>query len=1265
MKNKLLGTILLAGSLLFAGMSASTSTSINNIANGHKAKAVSSPTTYEADSLAALKSCIFTAKDGDNVLITKSITIPTTAETDSSSAYVVVSKSITLLGSSPDITIKREGELSIMEFAGSRSFTVSPVNITLRNLTFDGGAKLSGANPGVWTNSGVKGRSILDVTTYAIINLEEGVTVRNGWCSIPYGSHSDASAGLPPYGGGIRIDWGDNLQGGRVNLRSGSLIERCVAINDGTKNNPADGNGYGGGIGGYGNSEINIYGGTIQKCYAAYGGAASVSYRRNAGGGSDNELANQSGLIHMTGGLLDNNYAEVGGALLFDGGRTTHTVYGGSITNNHNLATTGHGYTNTRTRLGGGAMAGIYCDEVSISTDVTEGVPCTVIATGNDEIALGQTYCGLKQIYYVSGSSFGGCDTYKTTFETNGANTILPQSTKKNTALGDAFPTYVYKEGKVLTGWYPNADFTGTKVTADTVISASSTVYAKWDNPVYIVTYNSNGGSTVNNVSVSSGDKLVKPTDPTKKDYTFAGWYKDSTFTTAWNFDTDTVTSALTLYAKWVKIIIYHTVSFDTKGGSTIDPIQVEHYGRVVKPTDPTKTGYIFSGWYKDSGGTYPWAFEDYSVTENITLYAKWRRAYTVKFSTNGGTKYDPVVSPVGELITKPTDPVKIGYTFGGWYKEARCANAWDFDSDTVLDNITLYAKWTVNDSTIYDVSFESNGGSIVTGLKANGGTTIKKPTDPTKEGYTFAGWYKESALTNAWNFDTDVVTGAITLYAKWMGETPVTYNVAFNSNGGSSITGISAEANATITKPTNPTKDGYVFDGWYKEAELTNAWNFATDTVTSDITLYAKWVVSGTTYNVTFNSNGGSSVTGTSANAGSLISKPADPTKEGYTFAGWYKDEALTNVWSFDSDLVTESITLYAKWAEVGTTYNVTFNSNGGSSITGVSVNAGGVITKPTDPTKEGYSFAGWYKEASLTNAWDFAVDTVSENLTLYAKWTETGSGTIEVTSISLNVTSYSLYIGEETTLVASISPSNATDKSVTWISSKSEVATVSATGKVVAIAIGTATIAAVSGSKTATCVITVSAKKAPTTPSVNEVTEPGTNGFTASWASVTGAVSYQVDVSTKEDFSSFVPGYENKAVTDTSLVVDGLSSGETYYFRVRSVDSSGSVSVNSPIMRVALTSSPSPTGLSGGAIAGIVIACVVGFFLFLIAGLYILWKKKDYRYGIFAVILVPIFRFINKVLFRTRLNDVELKEQEEQEEAKKQQTLTTKKKE
>jgi uncharacterized repeat protein (TIGR02543 family) len=404
--------------------------------------------------------------------------------------------------------------------------------------------------------------------------------------------------------------------------------------------------------------------------------------------------------------------------------------------------------------------------------------------------------------------------------------------------------------------------------------------------------------------------------------------------------------------------------------------------------------------------------------------------------------------------------------------------------------------------------------------------------------------------------------------------------------------------------------------------------------------------------------------VSGISANADSLITKPTDPTKDGYSFAGWYKDEALTNVWSFDSDLVTESITLYAKWAPVGTTYNVTFNSNGGSSITGVSVNAGGTITKPTDPTKEGYSFAGWYKEASLTNVWDFVNDTVSENLTLYAKWTETGSGTIEVTSISLNVASYTLYLGEKTTLVATILPTNATDKNVTWVSSKSEVATVSSTGKVVAVAVGSTTIAAVSGSKTATCVITVKAKSTPTTPSVNEITNPGTNGFTASWAPVSGAASYQVDVSVKEDFSSFVPGYENKAVTDTSLVVEGLSSGETYYFRVRSVDSSGSVSVNSPIMRVVLASTP--TGLSGGAIAGIVIACVVAFFLFLICGLYILWKKKDYRYGVFAVILVPIFRFINKVLFRTRLNDIELKEKEEQEEeAKKQQALADKKKE
>jgi uncharacterized repeat protein (TIGR02543 family) len=141
------------------------------------------------------------------------------------------------------------------------------------------------------------------------------------------------------------------------------------------------------------------------------------------------------------------------------------------------------------------------------------------------------------------------------------------------------------------------------------------------------------------------------------------------------------------------------------------------------------------------------------------------------------------------------------------------------------------------------------------------------------------------------------------------------------------------------------------------------------------------------TTYTVTFDSQGGSAVspiTGVVANA--VIAAPAAPTRSGYTFDGWFKEAACINRWA-TADRVNANTILYAKWTAI--TYTVTFDSQGGSSVAGITgVLPGATITAPTAPTKAGNSFGGWYKEAACTTAWTFTTDTVNTNTPLYAKW-------------------------------------------------------------------------------------------------------------------------------------------------------------------------------------------------------------------------------------------------------------------------------------
>ena len=221
--------------------------------------------------------------------------------------------------------------------------------------------------------------------------------------------------------------------------------------------------------------------------------------------------------------------------------------------------------------------------------------------------------------------------------------------------------------------------------------------------------------------------------------------------------------------------------------------------------------------------------------TANLNIIVE--QEYTVTFNSNEGSAVSNQTIMAGQKVTRPTDPTKAYNNFLGWYKESTFTNLWDFDADVVTDNITLYAKW---EAITYTVSFNSNGGSAVSNQTINAGQKATRPTDPTKAYNNFLGWYKESSLTNLWDFDTDVVTDNITLFAKWE---VITYTVSFNSNGGTAVTAQTVNGGTLLTEPTEPTKtDGYIFDGWYKESTFDNLWNFSSDTVTENKTLYAKW---------------------------------------------------------------------------------------------------------------------------------------------------------------------------------------------------------------------------------------------------------------------------------------------------------------------------------------------------------------------------------------------------------------------------------------
>ena len=185
----------------------------------------------------------------------------------------------------------------------------------------------------------------------------------------------------------------------------------------------------------------------------------------------------------------------------------------------------------------------------------------------------------------------------------------------------------------------------------------------------------------------------------------------------------------------------------------------------------------------------------------------------------DGDSEYAKQVLPSGILATRPDAPAATpGYTFGGWNKAD--GTAWDYASDKVTDNITLYAKWAAN---TYTITFDTAGGSEIAPITQDYGTVITAPEAPTREGYTFIGWDKE--------IPTTMPAENMTVTAQWKINR---YTITFDTNGGSEIAPITQDYGTAITAPADPTREGYTFIGWDKEIPTTMP--------AENITLKAKW---------------------------------------------------------------------------------------------------------------------------------------------------------------------------------------------------------------------------------------------------------------------------------------------------------------------------------------------------------------------------------------------------------------------------------------
>ncbi len=396
-------------------------------------------------------------------------------------------------------------------------------------------------------------------------------------------------------------------------------------------------------------------------------------------------------------------------------------------------------------------------------------------------------------------------------------------------------PQDLTKDGYVFKGWFK--DLEGTiPFEFDSIIDSNLTIYAGW-NKLLDVTFNTQGGSLITGVTLEKGQKVTEPINsPAKDGFEFVGWYKDENGSEVFDFG-QTISNNTTIYAFYKNIF---TVSFDSRGGTSLNDAKVTDGNLVAKPTtNPTREAsaegdvWSFLGWFSDEEAT---SFFDFNspIKGNTTIYAGWTKNLVVNFEVDGGTEINPLDLEAGSVVERPiTEPSKAGYAFAGWYADEERTVLFDFNQ-AVSSSLTIYAGWTE----LHKITFDTVGGSLISETEVKTGETVKIPLEqPVKEGYVFSGWYLDIKGRYPFDFDTLIDQNA-TIYAGWK----QLITISFSTLGGSQVEEQVVIKGDFAIIPSEPEKSGFVFEGWYLDDRYFERYGFD-KAVYEDLVLYANFV--------------------------------------------------------------------------------------------------------------------------------------------------------------------------------------------------------------------------------------------------------------------------------------------------------------------------------------------------------------------------------------------------------------------------------------
>lgn len=321
----------------------------------------------------------------------------------------------------------------------------------------------------------------------------------------------------------------------------------------------------------------------------------------------------------------------------------------------------------------------------------------------------------------------------------------------------------------------------------------------------------------------------------------------------------------------------------------------------------------------------------------------------------------------------------------------------WDDDitkgsHNDVLENNLICA--------MLEATFTADGTTLAPAQTIDRGGKFTEPAAPSKENHTFAGWYNGD---EKFDFDADTTNApnVLELVAKWDINQ---YTVKFVSDHGS-FKDQTIEYGKLIEtdKLTIPTVEGYTFDGWYTDAAHTTEFNFRTP-ITGDTTIYAKWTAND--YEVRFITEHSDAPDSQNVPYNKTAKDPGTLTAEGYTFIGWYADEAHKTKFDFSTP-ITGDTTVYAKWTAKD--YEVSFITEHGDPPTSQNVQYNGTADDPGKLTKEGYTFIGWYTDHTCTTEFKFSTP-ITGDTKVYAKWEK--NAPVLPDTYALNVSGAFVYV-------------------------------------------------------------------------------------------------------------------------------------------------------------------------------------------------------------------------------------------------------------